>query len=46
MDFVEGGVVNLKNKVFKRFLVRYWLFFVLSIKKRVLTVPFVEYRVV
>ena len=37
MDFVE----ILKNKVLK-ILVRYWLFFGLSIKRRVLTVPFVE----
>ena len=37
VDFVE----ILKNKVLK-ILVRYWLFFGLSIKRRVLTVPFVE----
>ena len=36
VDFVE----ILKNKVLK-ILVRYWLFFGLSIKRRVLTVPFV-----
>ena len=42
MDFVEGGVVNFKEQGFQRFLVRYWLFFVLSIKRRVLTVPFAE----
>ena len=44
MDFVEGGVVNFKEvlKIFSKILVRYWLFFGLSIKRRVLTVPFVE----
>ena len=42
MDFVEGGVVNFKEQGFKDFLVRYWLFFGLSFKRRVLTVPFVE----
>ena len=36
VDFVKGGVVNFK------ILVRYWLFFVLSIKRRVLTVCYVR----
>ena len=39
VDFVEGGVVNFKEQGFKDFYGDIVFFFVLSIKRRVLTVP-------